>query len=330
MNNVYLASVGTRSGKSILSMGLAVNYPGKVGFYKPFRENLISRNGDLTDQDAVLLADVLKLEEGERLSPFTYDIFEPVSLADIAAKYGELSKDKEYMIIEGSRDLSNGFSRGISNFDIAQALGAPIVLVSSPDHRSIDSIFLFRHLCAERGIELRGVVINRGAEPKEKEFLEMNGIRVLGEIPEMPELGTFRVKEIADRLGAKVIAGAAGMDRAVEEVMVGAMDPRDAVRYMQRSRKKAVITGGDRTDILLAALSTDTSCMIVSGGTAPARAIVSRADELGIPILLTNEDALTSAETIDRLIAKIDPKDAKKTALIKAAVKNNVDLDAIW
>jgi len=330
MNNVYLASVGTRSGKSILSIGLAMNYPGKVGFYKPFRENLINRNGNMTDQDAVLLAEVLKLEEGEKLSPFIYDIFKPVSLNEIIAKYTELSKNKEFMIIEGSRDLSNGFSHGISNFDIAQALGAPTVLVSSPNHQSIDSIFMFRHMCDERGMEFKGVVINRGAGPKEKEFLEKNGIRVLGEIPNIPELRAFHVCDIAEKLNAKAITGAAGMDRTVEEVIVGAMDPRDAVRYMQRSRKKAVITGGDRTDILLAALSTDTSCIIVSGGITPSRTVVSRADELGIPIILTDEDALTSAETIDRLIARIDPNDTKKIDLIKAAVKKNVDLDEIW
>lgn len=43
---VYLASVGTRSGKSVLSLGLAMNYPGKVGFYKPFRESIVVKTGN--------------------------------------------------------------------------------------------------------------------------------------------------------------------------------------------------------------------------------------------------------------------------------------------
>ena len=70
MKNVYLVSVGSRSGKSVLSLGLALNYPGKAGFYKPFRESLVTKDGQPMDQDAVLMAKVLDLADGEKLSPF--------------------------------------------------------------------------------------------------------------------------------------------------------------------------------------------------------------------------------------------------------------------
>jgi len=330
MNNVYLASVGTRSGKSLLSIGLAMNYPGKVGFYKPFRENTVNKNGQLMDQDAVLLAEVLKLEGSEKLSPYMYDLFNPVSLKDIVSSYDELRKDKEFMIIEGSRDFANGCSHGISHIDIAEALDAPMVLVSSPSFQSLDSIFMFKYLCDERKIDLKGVVINKSTGPKEKEFLEKKGIPVIGEIPLIPELRTFRVYEITERMELNVIAGRAGMDNSVEEVLVGAMSPQVAVRYMRRSKKKAVITGGDRTEILLAALSTNTSCIIVTGGVMPIRTVMSRADELKIPILLTNEDTLTAAEAIDHLIARIDPKDTEKIDLMRKAIRKDVDLTKIW
>ena len=330
MNNIYLASVGTKSGKSVLSIGLAMNYPGKVGFYKPFRENTVNRGGKLMDQDAVLLSEILGLEGSEKLSPFIYDIFDPVSLGDITASYKDLSKGKEFMIIEGSRDFSNGCAHGISHLDIAEALGAPMVLVSSPAPQSLDAVFMFRHLCEERGIELKGAVINKTAGPKEREFLEKKGITVLGEIPLIPELRAFRVSEITERLDANVIAGKAGMDNVVEEVIVGAMTPQVAVRYMRRAKKKAVITGGDRTEILLAALSTNTSCIIVTGGITPVRTVMSRADELKVPILLTNEDTLAAAEAIDHLIARIDPKDTEKLGLLKKEIRKGVDLNKIW
>ena len=330
MNNVYLASVGTKSGKSLLSLGLAMNYPGKAGYYKPFRENLVSWNGQHMDQDAVLLAEVLNLEGGEKLSPFTYDIFEPISLEEVVKGYSGLSKKKEFMIIEGSRDMSNGYSHNTSHFDIASAMGAPVVLVSSSNANAMDSVFLFKHLCEEHGVELKGVVINKSEGPAEREFLEKKGIRVLGEIPIIPELRTFHVYEIIEQMDVKVLAGESGLDNVVEDVLIGAMSPQVAVRYMRRSQKKAVITGGDRTEIQLAALSTSTSCIIVTGGITPSRTTLSRADEIGVPVLLTNENTLAAAEVIDHLITRIDPKDAVKIELVTKAVKNNVDLDAIW
>lgn len=330
MKNIYLASVGTRSGKSVLSLGLAMNYPGKVGFYKPFRENMVNWNGESMDQDAVLMAQVLKLEGGEKLSPFMYDLFEPISLDQIVANYKDLSKGKEFMIIEGSRDFANGCSHNISHLDIAEALDSPMILVSSPNHQSIDSIFMFKHLCDERGIDLKGVVINRGTDSKEREFLEKKGVNVLGTIPTIPELRTFRVSEITEKMDAKVLAGEEGMDNIVEEVLVGAMSPQVAVRYMRRAKKKAVITGGDRTEIQLAALSTNTSCIILTGGITPIRTVTARADELKIPILLTNEDTLAAAEVIDHLIARIDPKDKEKIDIITKSIRNNVDLTKIW
>jgi len=330
MKNVYLASVGMRSGKSVLSLGLAMNYPGKVGFYKPFRESMINWNGEPTDQDAVLLAEVLKLEDGAKLSPFVYDIFKPVSMNDISSKYNELSKGKEFMVIEGSRDFANGYSHGISHMDIASALDAPIILVSSTSHQAIDSVFMFKHFCDENGLDLKGVVLNRCEDTKEREFLEKKDIKVLGEIPNIPELRTFRVSEITEKMKGEVIAGKSGIDNVVEEVMVGAMSPQVAVRYMRRLKRKAVITGGDRTEIQLAALSTNTSCIILTGGIRPTRTVSARADELGIPIVLTNEDTLAAAEIIDHLIARIDPKDEEKIELIRKAIRKGVDLNAIW
>ncbi len=330
MNNIYLASVGSRSGKSVLSLGLAMNYPGKVGFYKPFRENVINVDGKLMDQDAALMGNVLKIEGGERLSPFTYDIFDPISMDDIAKKYDELKADKDFMIVEGSRDFANGCSYEISHFDIAKKFDAPIILVSSTAHQAIDAVFLFRDICERHGADFRGVVLNRCEGSKEKEFLEKKGVTVIGEIPNIPQLRTFRVSEITENFNAKVIAGASGLDKVVEDVIVGAMSPQVAVRYMRRLKSKAVITGGDRVEIQLAALSTNTSCLIVTGGITPSRMVLSRADEVGVPVIMSDEDTLATAEMIEHLIARIDPRDTEKIELITKGVRKGLDLDKIW
>ena len=330
MKNVYLASVGARSGKSVLSLGIALNYPGRAGFYKPFRESLTKVNGELMDEDALLMAEVLKLNEGKKLSPFTYDLSEPVKIEDIAAGYNDLRKDKEFMIIEGSKDFTYGFSHKLSFIDIAKTLDAPIVLVATPSCQSIDTVFMLRELCERRGSDLLGVVLNRSSGSPERKFLEDRGVRVLGELPVMPELRAFKVSEITEKMDAKVIAGAKGMDKLVETMLVGAMSDQTAVGYMRRSRRKAVITGGDRTEIQLAALSTDTSCIIATGGIRPSNMVLSKADEVSVPVLMTSDDTLLATETVEHLIARIDPRDNEKIRIVKENIRSGIDLDIIW
>ena len=91
-----------------------------------------------------------------------------------------------------------------------------------------------------------------------------------------------------------------------------------------------MITGGDRADLQLAALTTDTSCLVLTGGMYPSRTVIAKAYEVRVPILVTTHDTLETAEIIDHLIARIDPDDKKKIAKVKQVVKENVDMEAIW
>ena len=72
------------------------------------------------------------------------------------------------------------------------------------------------------------------------------------------EMTYFTVKEVVEALSADVIVGQANVDKVVEGMFIGAMTVETALKYMRRHRRKAIITGGDRSDIQLAALSTDT------------------------------------------------------------------------
>ncbi|HIJ00497.1 MAG: uncharacterized protein PWQ88_941 [Candidatus Methanomethylophilaceae archaeon] len=330
MKKIYLVSVGERSGKTLLSLGIARNFPGKVRFFKPFRENLVSTPKGLLDQDAFLMAEVLKIEDVAPLSPLVYDIYDPVSMEDIIAAFDNACSDAELALIEGSRDLTTGFTHELSHIDIANALGASIVVVSSDDPLAIDSVFMFEALCRERGAQIAGVVLNNCEKSKAKWLMESKGVTVSGEIPNIPELKSFKVWEVVEMLDAKVLAGKEGLNRDVKSLLVGAMNPQTAIRYMRRSHAKAVITGGDRTDIQMAALSTDTSCIVLTGGIHPSKTVICRADELKVPLLLVDYDTLTSAEMIEHLIARIEPRDQKKLDQITRVVRTKVDLESIW
>lgn len=330
MRTLFLGSVTERSGKSMVTLGLARNYPGRVGYFKPFKEVMLSRDGKAIDQDAYLMRKALGLGHGEEeLSPFVYDVSNPVPMESIMDAFRRVQGDAEMMIIEGTRDITTGCMGGVSGMAIAQAADAPVVLVSSAQLPALDKICMLRRLMDQYPLHFRGVILNQVEDPKARTLLEKRGVRVLGEVPPVRELRHYRVREVAEALGAEMVVDQ-GLDAPVERVMVGAMSPETALTHMRRVARKAIITGGDRTDIQMAALSTDTSCLVLTGGLPPARTVIARAHEAGVPVLLTGLNTLEAADRVDHLIARIDPEDRAKVDLIARTVREHVNLGAVF
>jgi hypothetical protein len=331
MRNLFLGSVTERSGKSMIALGLAKNGRGKVGYFKPFREVTMCHEGRLFDQDAHLMKKALELKwTEEELSPFVYDAQRPVALDDIVASCERLREGVDDMLIEGTRDIFTGCMGGVSGPTIAHAVGASMVLVSSATLPGLDKICMLRKMMEQQSLEFRGVVLNNVSDPGPGRLLESHGVKVLGEVPTVPRLRHYTVREVAEALDARVAQGEEWLDGRVESLMIGAMSPETALTHMRRAARKALITGGDRTDIQMAALSTDTSCLVLTGGMPSARSVMVRAYEEGVPILLTDLNTLEASDRIDHLIARIDPEDSEKIELIARTIREHVDLEAVW
>jgi BioD-like phosphotransacetylase family protein len=331
MRSLYLGSVVEKSGKSMVTLGLARNFQGQVGFFKPFKERLMREGDRVIDQDAYLMRHVLKLDKPEEvLCPFTYDVFRAASMDDVKAAYKKAACDCEMMLIEGTREVTTGYLNDVSGLAIADATGSDLVLISTPEAAALDKIAMLIKLSGNYKINVKGVILNKTDDLSVANFLESKGIKVLGCVPHIPEMTYFTVKEVAEALTANVLVGEGRTDRVVEGVFIGAMTMETALKYMRRHRRKAIITGGDRSDIQLAALSTDTSCLILTGGMYPANQVISKAYEKGIPILVTRYDTLATSEMVEHLIARIEPQDAEKVRLVEKAIADNVDLEAVF
>ncbi|TFG56652.1 MAG: phosphotransacetylase [Methanomassiliicoccus sp.] len=331
MRSLYLGSVVEKSGKSMVTLGLAKNHPGKVGFFKPFKERLMRQGDRVIDQDAYLMREVLKLDLPEEiLCPFTYDVFRTVHIEDVLSAYNKASCDCDLIIIEGTREVTTGYLNDVSGLAIAEAIGADMVLISTSDPAALDKIAMLRKLMENYKVNLKGVILNKTDDLSVANFLESKGVKVLGCIPHIPEMTYFTVKEVVEALSADVVVGSENLDRVVEDVFIGAMTTETALKYMRRHRHKAIITGGDRSDIQLAALSTDTACLILTGGLYPANQVVSKAYERGVPILVTRYDTLAASDMVEHLIARIEPEDSEKVRLVEKAVLENVDLDEVY
>lgn len=331
MRSLYLGSVVEKSGKSMITLGLAKNFQGQVGFFKPFKEHLMREGDRVIDHDAYLMRRVVGMEPLEEvLCPFTYDIFRPVRMDEIKAAFKKASCDCDLMLIEGTREVTTGYLNDVSGLAIAAATGSDLVLISTPEPAALDKIAMLCKLIGNYKINLKGVILNKTDDLAVANFLESKGIKVLGCVPHIPEMTYFTVKEVAEALSADVVVGRERLDRVVEGVYIGAMTMETALKYMRRHRRKAIITGGDRSDVQLAALSTDTSCLILTGGLYPANQVVSKAFEKSIPILVTRYDTLAASEMVEHLIARIEPEDTEKVRLVEKAVMDNVDLEAVF
>jgi hypothetical protein len=162
-----------------------------------------------------------------------------------------------------------------------------------------------------------------------KTAIEKNGIKVLGIIPEDRMISALTVKEIHETIGGKILAGENGMDKTVQTILIGAMTPESAIRYFRKAKNELVITGGDRTDIIFAALEAGVSALILTGNLYPSVKIFPRADDLKVPMILVPFDTYTTLQLVQRIVGRIKPMDKERISRAKELVRENVDWNQI-
>jgi hypothetical protein len=113
-------------------------------------------------------------------------------------------------------------------------------------------------------------------------------------------------------------------------MLVGAMGVESALSYFRRKPNKAVITGGDRADIQLAALETSTRCLILTGHLYPSPTVLNRAEELCVPVLLTKLDTLGTIEIIESYFGKSRFQQPQKIERFSALLDQNFDYASLY
>jgi hypothetical protein len=141
--------------------------------------------------------------------------------------------------------------------------------------------------------------------------LEQSGVPVLGVIPHDAQTEAPTVQDVVEQLGAQVI-GEGDQSRLVENLSVGAMSAESALSFFRRKPNKAVITGGDRSDLQIAALETSTACLILTGNMRPATTVLNQAAQRNVPILLTPDDTLTTVQRLEALVGHLRFGDTKR------------------
>jgi BioD-like phosphotransacetylase family protein len=111
----------------------------------------------------------------------------------------------------------------------------------------------------------------------------------------------------------------------VENLVVGAMTAETALGRFRQFSHKAVITGGDRTDIQMAALETSTTCLILTGNLHPSPLILKQAEEFGVAVLLVPRNTMEAIESIDRVYGKTRMGQPAKVRQFHALLDRHLD-----
>jgi BioD-like phosphotransacetylase family protein len=217
---------------------------------------------------------------------------------------------------------------------MAKILQTPILLVA----RYSSPLIAESLLKAQRELnnQLLGVVISDiptddwdEVQSLLKPYLAGQGVEVLGLLPASKLLRSISVREIVHLLGAKVLCRPDRLDWMVESLAIGAMNVNAALEYFRKGENMAVITGGDRTDLQLAALETSTTCLILTGSISPDPLILGRAEDLEVPILSVNLDTLTTVEIVDQAFGKIRLQEQVKVACIRELMEEHFQIDRL-
>ncbi|MDX2271492.1 MAG: phosphotransacetylase family protein [Cyanobacteriota bacterium] len=346
-NFLLIGSTEPYSGKSAAVLGLAYHLQRqgiRITYGKPIGSCM---EGDCAlegDPDLLFMTSALQLTP-EQMPPMVLQLTgqavlqqmvdpQPTHYIERLQAYRQ-EMPADLALLEGPADLYEGELFHLSLTEMAEALDSPVLLIC----RYHSALVVDSLLAAQKKLtsRLAGVLINDVPEdqlPSVREqiipFLEAQGIPVLGILPSNRILRSISVGELAKQLEADILCCEDRQDFMVEDFVIGAMNVNSALKYFRKSEHKAVITGGDRTDIQLAALETSTVCLILTGKLPLDERIQARAEELEVPILSVDLDTFTTIERIERVFGQVRLHETIKVRCIQELMSRNVDFARLY
>ncbi|MHA1268611.1 MAG: DRTGG domain-containing protein [Candidatus Helarchaeota archaeon] len=346
MKNIYVVSYSPYSGKTAFSLGLALCLKEEginVGYFKPIGVGVEDENGKYIDPDVVLMKKVLGLDKSydEICPPIEYKIgtyaFVKKNQEDenyfrnnILNAYNKIKNDYDFIIIEGRHRIQSLFTYKMDSISISKLLNSKILLISNG---VIDDIILQKTLIDGMNGKLLGTVFNNIELPLEEKIkgeliplMEQFEVKFYGYIPKEPLLISPTAMEFYKNLGGQILIGNEFLKNIVQSFHIGAMRTESALKILKRFRRYALITGGDRTDLINSAIkSTDISLLILTGNIYPEIKLLVKAEEKKIPVLLVPHETSITYTICQNVKAGLTADQTEKINIIKKYIKEYID-----
>ncbi|MSQ36227.1 MAG: hypothetical protein EXR63_03685 [Dehalococcoidia bacterium] len=205
-------------------------------------------------------------------------------------------------------ERAGGDAHAFARLDFAAAADGPLAPDALPDS---DEVLVIEAppgadaaaLATGIGAKLVAVTGARDALPVGATLVIANRARRAGAlaIPEDRTLAAPSVGRLIAASGARVITRSAEGDGALcEHIVIGAIAHDSSVPYFDRFPRKAVVTRAERVDVALAALRTDTACLILAGGVDPSPYLLDRvAAGRGTTLLVAPEGTVETVRELE-------------------------------
>lgn len=357
---IYIAAPEPETGKSTIALGLLHRLTAtvaKVGVFRPItradrRPGSMQDPGE--DRDYILELLLSRTTAGlsyEQCVGVTYQQLHAEGdavIATIVDAYHAVAEACDFVVIVGSDYSELGqATRPVelsTNARIAVNLGAPLLLTVSGKGRTATEVADVVKVClaeldAQRA-HTAAVVANRcepdGLAAVRKELDEALGASSLRSyvLPDEPLLSAPTVAELQDAVTGTPVSGEESLrEREVTGVMVAGMT---ADHVLERLRDgMAVITAGDRSDVVLAVASAHAaegfpslSCIVLNGGFElhPSIAALVAGLRLRLPIVATTLGTYDTASAAAAARGRVTATSQRKIDTALELMDSHVDV----
>jgi BioD-like phosphotransacetylase family protein len=316
----------------------------KVGYFKPVGQGHKMVDGMLLDPDVILMKEVMGLSETlDELCPVVLGkrYLDHVSTSckesskKIRQSFEKIKADKDILIIESAARPEFLTCCDLCMPQLAKEFNAKVLFtVKGDDDTAAEKAILYRDYVIWKGGQMLGVVLNFVPHQQLERMrgvisplLERCDLQVLGIVPDHHDLTLPTVQDLVEVLDAEVLTGRDNIENLVDNYLVGAMSPESAMSWLRRSIGRAFITGGDRTGLILTALETKPSAIVLTGNIYPSVQVLTTAEVKGIPVLLVPYDTYTTVTRLELLDGRIvpSPTSTKKIQLTRQIIGEYVD-----
>jgi BioD-like phosphotransacetylase family protein len=309
MATLIIASISDRSGKTAVAAALAE----RLG-----TEDSPVAIGKASSGDASGNADA---EVFASLLPNNPAVSGAVS--DIASNISKAAGISKVVIVEGSSNTK-------SNLDLANATDGLVLLVV----RYGEGIAA---TAKEYGSRLAGVIINslpkyraEDADGTVASDLEAAGTKLLGSIPDDRRMLAPKLGQVAEFLGGQFLSGDDQADQLLDNFLIGGLVLDWGPFYFSSRSNTGVIVRGDRPDVQLAAIQTDTTrALVLTKGVRPVEYVMYEAAQRGIPLVVVPDNTHDVAERLEELQPEVRFDHADKLARMVELISEHVDISAL-
>ncbi len=349
MLGLYIGSTTQFAGKNLVAMTLGLKFQQmglEVGYMKPVGAMPGMHENTMGDEDAFFLQEIFGLNDDPALvtpvlvtRDFKVDALRAPRknkfLNSISTAYEKLSKGKDVMLISGSGSfLHSGKYCSVDGVSVSTALQAKTILIDRfRNELNYDYILSAKDILEAHGSEFLGTIFNDVSHSYLEEANELiipsltnRGVEVFGTIPHDPFMNGFKVSKLAERLGGRIITAANQADRLVDTFLIGTMQVENFLTYFQRQKNAAIIVGGDRADLQLVAIEGNCPCLVLTGNLYPNDIIMSRAELLGIPMIVVRGDTFATAKLMETVQTTQKLRDEIKINHGTQLVQGNIDM----